>query len=82
MVWSFALGWRKVALLSSIFLDRVHTMASPDYTGNPWSGCVCGSTWILLPVAFDGDELNSYGTVGFCCDCGARITVPTPERED
>ena len=48
-------------------------MASPDYTGNPWSGCVCGSTWILLPVAFDGDELNSYGTVGFCCDCGATM---------
>lgn len=81
MVWSGALGWWEVEVLS-VFLDKVHGMASPDYTGNPWSGCVCGSTWILLPVAFDDDEINSYGTVGFCCDCGARITVPTPERED
>lgn len=66
-------------MLSKGFLDQVTKQSQIDYTGNEWTGCMCGSTWILTPVSFDEDlTINSYGTVGFCCDCGAMISVPTP----
>lgn len=61
------------------FLDVVAGLSISDYRGTEWTGCICGSQWILTPLAFNDDgTVNSYGTDGFCCNCGAMISVPCP----
>lgn len=71
---------RKILVRQSFpFLDVVTGLSCYDYRGTEWTGCICGSDWLLTPLAFDENgEITSYGTDGFCAECGATINVPCP----
>ena len=36
----------------------------------------------LLPVFFRDGQIAEYMSDGFCVECGALFTVPTPSKEE
>lgn len=64
------------------FIDAVARASTHDYRGPAWQACICGSAWTLLPVLFRDGQIAEYLSNGFCVECGAMFTVPTPTSEE
>jgi hypothetical protein len=48
-------------------------------TGEPYHFCGnCGSNLFLIMATFENYDISQWLTDGFCVECGARITIPTP----
>ena len=52
-----------------------------DYRGMPTTVCPCGSDTFKVLVRLDeGNEIAWYSLNGYCHDCGAAVTIPTPKE--
>lgn len=54
-----------------------------DMRGLPTRQCVCGCDTFKVLIKLDDDNSIAWYTLnGYCADCGAAVTIPTPEDAD
>lgn len=49
-----------------------------DLSGIPTHECICGCDAFKTVVRFEEGVIVWYTLTGYCYQCGARVTLPTP----